>query len=136
VNEIFSPSSVYMRGKEPNYVGLCPYRKPTIIRCRLTHAKCYTPRVHMSSCKVMSYTSKAPNASVLNEVCPTLLVQATKVSINPPKLCTPSGPLSLHEHCCNPSVLEPTQSLHTRIQATLCYLGHNALRQDVKHSCS
>jgi hypothetical protein len=59
-----SPSSIYMRGKggQQYICGPMPLQATYNNTCRLTQVECYTPRVHMSSSKVMSYTIRAPNA--------------------------------------------------------------------------
>jgi hypothetical protein len=110
--------------------------QPTVITCRVTHVERYTPRVHMLGSMVMSSKIKAPNARMLHELCLTLLLQASKGSISPPKPCTPMGPLPMHEHYCNLGVPDLTLGLHASNQATLCCLGLDALLQDAKHSSS
>jgi hypothetical protein len=127
-----------MRGKggQQYICGPMPLQATYKDTCRLTHVEHYTPRVHMSSSKVMSSTSKAPNARVLHEMCPMLLLQASNDSNKPPKPCTPLGPLPLHEHYHNPGVPKSTPSLHASIQATPCCLGLNALLLRCQNSSS
>jgi hypothetical protein len=136
IKNVLFPSSIYMRSKgDRQYIcGPMPLQATYNNICRFTHVERYTPRVHMSSSKVMSSKNKAPNARALHEVCPMLLLQACKDSNKPPKPCTPLGSLLLLEHYCNPSIPKSTPSLHASIQATPCYLGPNSLIQDAKIS--
>jgi hypothetical protein len=91
-----------------------------------------TPKVHMSSSKVMTYTIRAAKQCSYTRCDHTPPFQAHTDSIAPPKPCTPLGPLPPHEHYHNPCIPKPTPSLHTRFwsQATPCYLGNDALLQD------
>ena len=96
----------------------------------------YAPRVHLSTSNVISSPSKTPNTMALDEVCPTLLIQASKYSINPSKPRVPLNPLPLYEHCRNTGILEPTPNLYTGVQATLCCLGLDAFLRDIELSSS
>jgi hypothetical protein len=101
--------------------------KPYNNTWRITCMEHYASRVHISISKVMTSISKPPITRALHMVSPTLLLQDSNELT---KLCTPLGLLSLHEHCHNPSILDPTPSLHASIQTTMCCIRPNALLYD------
>jgi hypothetical protein len=81
------------KGGQQHICGPMPLQKPTIITCGALHFKGTHVKLH--------------------KMFPMHLLQASKGSINSHKSCNPLGPLPLHEHHRNPSLLKPTPSLHT-----------------------
>jgi hypothetical protein len=127
---------IYLRGKggQQYICGPMPLQTTYKDTSRLTHAEFYTPRIHMSSSKVISYTNNSPNTRVLHKVCPMLLLQASNNSNKPLKLCTPLVPLLLHKNCHTASIPTSILGCHASIQDTPCCLGPNTLLHNAKHS--